>query len=499
MFVNKTPTSTSLSHSDGAERLQVFSTAQRTSRKSSKKSCEEKGVTNETTCSSCLGSERRRAKIKTSCIAQLQAIPATTPDVAMNRNQLTAHFFDMYYPATLPSRTTIVDKLRQWMQPEHGAVALAAADSMILLHAAQSTGDANSRKNGMRRYSMALQLLRDELQNPESAHNDSVLGAVEIMGVVETRLLKSLEDNRDSISRAHTRGLYALVHARGPVTLQSSVGKDILLQHLHGPLMVSLIARRASIFGNPDWQKAFQDTGDDDRGKMYQLTALGCCVPEAFEKVDVTINNAAATSIDYMNVLTKLIKLEDRFLVWLLDRYRRLSSGEPYRICTASLSTPSYNLPAELMESYPFPVVVEYDSFMDLLAHLNYWGLLLMLRRTILDVLIALEFAHPDSASLDRSSHVRVKCSEVADLFCQSICYVYGLPKHQRMVARQGMVAFLIAIIPWYEFDRDDKKVDWCRILLRAFQDGDKDLELVEPIQHTWVTKLYVGWVNMAF
>lgn len=426
-------------------------------------------------------------------------MPPATPDAAANRNQLTAHFFDMYYPATLPSRSTIIEKLRQWMEPKHGAVALAAADSMVLLHAAQSTGYVSLRKDGMQRYHVALQLLRDELQNPGSACDDNVLGAVEIMGVVETRLLNRLEDDGDSMSRAHTRGLYALVHARGPSTLQSSVGKNILLQHLHGPLMVSLVDRRASVFGNLDWQNAFQDTGGDDKGKMYQLTALGCRVPQAFERADRTLNNDAATSIEYMELLTELITLEDLFLVWLLDRYRNLSSGEPYRTTATSLSSLFHNLPAKLKERYPFPVIVEYDCFMDLLAHLNYWGLLLMLRRTVLDVLIGLQSAHPISASLERSSHVRVKCSEVADLFCQSICYIYGLPKHQRMVARQGMVAFLIAIIPWYKCDQDEEKVDWCRILLQTFQDEDKDLDLVEPIQHTWTTKLYVGWVNMAF
>lgn len=453
----------------------------------------------ETTCSDCPSSGKRRAKTKPSSFAQLLAMPVATPDAAVNRNQLTAHFFDMYYPATLPSRITIVDKLRQWMEPKRGAVALAAADSMILLHAAQSTGDASLRKDGMHRYHMALQLLRDELRNPESARDDSVLGAVEIMGVVETRLLKSLEEDGDSMSRAHTRGLYALLHARGPLTLQSSVGKNILLQHLHEPLMVSLVARRASVFGEPDWQKAFEDTGDGDKGKMYRLTALGCCVPQAFEKADTTINNDAATSIEYMDLLTELIKLEDRFLIWLLDRYRKSPSGEPYQTTTTSFSTSFHNLPSGLKERYPFPLVVEYDSFMDLLAHLNYWGLLLMLRRTILVVLTALETADQSAASLERSSHVRVKCSEVADLFCQSTSYIYGLPKNQRMVARQGMVAFLIAIIPWYKYNQDQERLDWCKILLRTFQEEDKDLDLVEPIQHTWTTKLYVGWVNMAF
>lgn len=227
LFINKTQGSASLSHSEGSERKQVFSTAQRTSRKSSKKKgC--KAVPNGTGLKSHLGPNKDDSKTELSCPAQLQPIPATTLDATVNRNQLTAHCFDAYYPAALPSRAAIVDKLRQWMEPKSGAVALAAADSMILLHAAQSIGAGGLRRDGMRRYHMALQLLRDELQNPQSARDDSVLGAVEIMGVVETRLLENFEEDGDTMSRAHTRGLYALLHGRGPLILQSSIGKDIL-------------------------------------------------------------------------------------------------------------------------------------------------------------------------------------------------------------------------------------------------------------------------------
>ena len=249
LFVNKTARSTFLSHSEGSERIELLSTAQRNTRRSPETS---NGAT----------TTSRPARV-----ARSQMMPATVTFAAINRVQLSAHFFDSYYPVCMPERAKVVNKLRQWMEPKRGVLALTAADSMILLHAAQTTGSLTVRKDGMLRYSKALQLLHGKLQNPKTAHDDDVLGTVEIMGVVETRLLKSWDCA--VTGRVHTHGFQALILARGPLTLESNTGKDILLQHLHEPLMVSLLARKTSIFGSPDWQAAFQRSGGVDRGKMH--------------------------------------------------------------------------------------------------------------------------------------------------------------------------------------------------------------------------------------
>ena len=224
-------------------------------------------------------------------------------------------------------------------------------------------------------------------------------------------------------------------------------------------------------------------------------------MPGVFEKADAAINNKASTDIQYKNLLAELITLEDRFIKWLLDRYRQLPNGEVYGTTRATLSTLFHNLSPALKECYPFAVIVEYHSLIDALAHLNYWALLLMLRSTILDVFIALESGNPSSVTSGRCSHdSRIRCKEVADLFCQSACYIYTLPEHQSTIARQGMAAFLtMSILPWYSNNRDGGKMKWCNILLETFRNDHSELDLVETIRDTWTTKLYIGWVNMVF
>lgn len=504
-FINKTASSASLSHSEGSERIKLFSTAQRTSRKSLKErdghvvQFQTASGSRYLLSSSYDSSKKSKRRSKSLGIAQFQAVPVTLPSATVNRIQLTAHFFASYYPVCMPGQTKVIDRLRQWMEPTRGALAFAAADSMILLHAAQTVGCEVLRKEGMLRYHRALQLLSDKLQSTDSACDDTVLGAVDIMGVVETRLLKSSNEDFEITKRAHTRGLYALILARGPSIVRSNVGKNILLQHLHEFLMVSLLSRKASVFGTSDWQAAFQSIGYTCR--IHQLTALGCCIPQAFEKADTLINNKASTSVQYMELLTELGRLEDCLSNWLLNRYRELECRKTYWTTTASQSPLFHDQPVALQECYAFPDVVEHCSFMDALAHINCWALTLMLRRTILNVVTAQEAADLSSATSGRSIHnVRASCNEVADLICQSTCDFHRLPKHQSMIAKQGILAFLmVAILPWYSYAQDEEKIRWCYILLKAFQDEHTDLDLPETVQHTWTTRLYIGWVNMAF
>lgn len=507
LFVNKTAGSTSLSHSEGSERKKILSAARFTTRKPLKEDGVRVVRPRTTPLSAQLllpkvdNSQAYRRRKKQSGMAHFQVVPATPRSDVVNRIQLTAHFLESYYPAGMPGRTRVVEQLRQWIEPKRGAIAFAAADCIILLHAAHGTGDEILRKQGMLKYSKVLRLLRDKLPDPETVRSDCVLGAVESMGVVEARLLESLDGDMEETKRAHSSGLYALILARGPSVLQSNMGRSILLQHLHEFLMVSLLSRKASVFGNVEWQTAFESIEHDDIGTIRQLTALGCCIPQLLEQADAIIYDNASTDVQYTDLLAELIVLENRFSRWLQDRYRRFPGSKPYSTTAPSLPILFYCQSTVLQDCYPFPVVVEHHSFMDAMAHLNYWGLLLIVRRTILDVLISHEATDSSSAFLEGSSRGgHARCNEVANLFCESIDYIYKLCKHQSMIGKQGIVAFLMAfVLPWYSYDQNEEKVEWCSRLLQFFQNEHTSLDLVETIQQTWTTKLYIGWINMAF
>jgi hypothetical protein len=233
---------------------------------------------------------------------------------------------------------------------------------------------------------------------------------------------------------------------------------------------------------------------------MYRLTALGCCIPAAFEQADVLISNQWSAFHQYAELLAQLTALEERFVEWRQHRLKKTSFGRAHEN-TADASSILRNQSTRRKAYSAIPTPDHGDSFLDALAHMNFCGLLLMLQKTILDVLVSLESAQPSSSHQHLSSlDMRSKCSETADLFMQNAPYVRSLSGPRGRAAKQGMIAFLIAIIvPWYCSNQDVGKVSWCRNLIEEFQEEHEDLDLVETVHNGWTTKPYIGWINMAF
>ncbi|KAK4916606.1 hypothetical protein LTR49_015439 [Elasticomyces elasticus] len=405
---------------------------------------------------------------------------------AAYRAQLLGNFLDDYYPSGMPEKAVICVKLQQWFEPQRGKVARAAADSMLLLYAGGVGSDESVRREGLRRQQMALRLLQNAFP------------------LYRTRLqMRQFFRSRevDEPYGAHARGLHALILARGPEVFDSIITRDLTLNFLHLPLMISLLARKECVFGRPEWQTKLNSISQR-KGKMYQLAALGCLLPSLFEKADKVLNDKHLTFDTNTNLLSELVALESQFLDWLIKRYQSQPHSQPYRTVAASGGTLPLNPPI----TYPFATTIMHNSFLDALAHFNYWALVLMLRETILDIgslapedVLALSSGVAPEKQRQRW---RDACAECADSFCQSVPYLLTLPDAQQDVATQAACASLLPLVkPYYIRVGDEAKAAFCATMISLARDDSiqSTARFEDRAKAGWTTRSYLGWCIMAF
>ncbi|KAK3641623.1 hypothetical protein LTR56_011225 [Elasticomyces elasticus] len=419
---------------------------------------------------------------------------------AAYRAQLLGNFLDDYYPNGMPEKAVICVKLQQWFEPQRGKVARAAADSMLLLYAGRAGSDDSIRREGLRQQQVALRLLQDALITlSDPATDESLFGAIDILEVCDKQFFRSNE--MDEPYGAHARGLQALILARGPEVFDSSITRDLTLNFLHLPLMISLLARKECVFGRPEWQTKLNSIGQR-KGKMYQLAALGCLLPGLFEKADKVLHDANSKFETNTNLLSELVALESQFLDWSVKRYQTQPYSQPYRTVTASDGT----LPLDPPIRYSFATTITHNSFLDALAHFNYWALLLMLRETILDIgslapedVLALS---PGVAPGKQQQRWKEACAECADSFCQSLPYLLTLPDAQRDVATQAACASLLPLVkPYYIRVGDEAKAEFCSNMISSAQNGrlQTTAKFEDRAKSSRTTRAYLGWCIMAF
>ncbi|KAK5696205.1 hypothetical protein LTR97_008625 [Elasticomyces elasticus] len=419
---------------------------------------------------------------------------------AAYRAQLLGNFLDDYYPSGMPEKAVICVKLQQWFEPQKGKVARAAADSMLLLYAGGAGSNESIRREGLRRQQVALRLLQDALSTlSDPATDESLFGAIDILEVCDKQFFRS--DEVDEPYGAHARGLQALILARGPKVFDSSITRDLTLNFLHLPLMISLLARKECVFGRPEWQKKLNSISQR-KGKMYQLAALGCLLPGLFEKADKVLHDKNAKFDTNTNLLSELVALESQFLDWSIKRYQSQPHSQPYRTVAASNCT----LPLDPPITYPFATTIAHNSFLDALAHFNYWALLLMLRETILDIgslapedVLALL---PGVAPEKQRQRWKEACAECAHSFCQSLPYLLTLPDAQRDVSTQATCASLLPLVrPYYIRVGDEAKAAFCAKMISSAQDGGLQTTAIfeDRAKSSRTTRAYLGWCIMAF
>lgn len=499
LWINKTSHSTSLSHSEDVVRLSIFRHAQRTARSNRKATA---GRDSTSTLS------RRAKKRDDRIVEDDQAVfdamiceIRTVQSAAVHRMQMTAQFLDLYYADDLPYGDSVRNKLQQWFNPERGAAARVAADGILVLHAARMRDSQDLFREGLRHHQNAIRLLGDALKkSPNPAQDDSLFGAVEVLGVCDKEFFSANGDSPDDGNDAHARGMHALILTRGPEVLDHGITRDLTLSFLHVPLMSSLLARKACAFGQPEWQARLYPAIALS-GTACELTAIACLLPGLIEEADRLLGASDAALADHTQLLSRLTALEARFQDWIASHYRSHPENIAYQV--AATDDAVFSCQALGLSGYPFASLIEHGSFVSVLTHYNYWTVLFLLRRTINEVGIV---ATEDLESFLGVSTTWIRrqwadaCTECADMFCQSVLSALSLQSSQRRIAIEIVFVFMQAYIGQrYVQTGDSIKSEWCADVARYAREetARAGLANIEGGRIGWLSKQYLGWFNM--
>lgn len=386
------------------------------------------------------------------------------------RVQLKGAFLDAQFPTAFVDRQQVSEIIDDWLVPRGDAMA-AAVDTLLLVQHGLNTGDKRYKIEGKRRHEAALQLLNDGLRKPGAATNDSLLGAIDILGACAMFLDITNGDNRWVV---HCRGLCGLLALRGPHSLDSQFSRNLVCNFRHVALMDALQTRKSFVFGQPEWLHRMQEIEADH--PAVKLHAIACEVPALLEETDRIVATRGRWVPTITETYAALVDLEKRLQDWLLQCYKHMPDQPPYRIVGIK-HFPLY------LEQYshldtPFSKCLEFSSKIDTIRHGYYWTVLLVLREAIYDLAIArpasLCITVPDQAFL------RKRVYECADSLCQTVPFASSDISHPigSSSSFPSYVGGALSIccplqfaMKWYQKQGDSVKADWCEEIISDVRD----------------------------
>ncbi|KAF2164875.1 hypothetical protein M409DRAFT_56235 [Zasmidium cellare ATCC 36951] len=395
---------------------------------------------------------------------------ATISSTSSYRVQLKAAFLDAQFPPAFVDRQQVSEIIDDWLVPRGDAMA-AAVDTLLLVQHGLNTKDKRYKIEGKRRHEAALQLLNDGLRKPNAATNDSLLGAIDILGACAMFLDITNGDNRWVV---HCRGLCGLLAMRGPHRLDSQFSRNLVCNFRHVALMDALQSRKSFVFGQPEWLKRMQEIeADRPAARMH---TLACEVPALLEEADRIVATRGRWVPTITETYAQLVDLEKRLQDWLLQCYKDLPTKSPYRTMDIK-HFPMY------FEQYghlntPFTKCLEFSSNIDTVRHGYYWTVLLALREAIYD----LSIARPAALCITTANQTFLKkrVYECTDSLCQTVPFVCSDSLHHigSSASFPSYVGGALSIccplqfaMKWYQKQGDHAKVDWCDEIISDVRD----------------------------
>ncbi|KAK5121411.1 hypothetical protein LTR85_005243 [Meristemomyces frigidus] len=253
-------------------------------------------------------------------------------------------------------------------------------------------------------------------------------------------------------------------------------------------LMDALMARKACLFGEPQWIVAARRTFT---GHVAELSNLAMRIPAILEQADKLVHAKRATPdvCEIATALTFCVELERELMDWRLQWYRdpavevhptdishkSASCAQPYR--TAGIE----KYPA-FLERFPdvaraFSTVIEYPSFTAAAWHDYYWACLITLREAILDV--SRLNPQPLLRSSNQDEVLTAAVYECADSLCQAVPFT----RENYANCFSGILVIsgpLQLASKWYERQGDVAKLAWCRAMEDDLNSGPLNVPYVQ-------------------
>ncbi|KXL47486.1 hypothetical protein M433DRAFT_528070 [Acidomyces richmondensis BFW] len=398
------------------------------------------------------------------------------------RDQLFMNFTNAHFPVDLPSRYVVLPKLSDWFSPRSPAMA-AALDCLLLVQFAADTGHEGCKIEAKKRHQAAIQHLRRELQKPNAATDDGILGAIDALCIGE--MYAEISQGAD-VWKHHARGMCKLVKARGPQSINTPFARDVIIDSLHVALMDAIIARKAFIFGDKEW---LDYTAQFKNRRMCHLLNIGCRIPTLLERVDRVAQENNIDPRDMTDLLRELKDVELRLSNWLLDWYKARDNVLQYWPVSITQFPKFVHQYGAL--AHVFPLAFKFRSILDAFGHIYFWTLLLPVREAICDVA-----KHPQAPFLQSSAHLVAAANECAYALCQSVPYKSSeSPKCTcGVLATCGPLMFAAQ---WFDKQNDQQRANWCRTICETLDRGQA--HVAELRKSVCLPRAFAGWMAVAF
>ena len=402
------------------------------------------------------------------------------------RQQLIVNFYDAHFPRGISTRFIVLDKIIDWSKPRSAAMA-AALDCLLLIQLGIGSGNVAALLESKKRHHAAVLLTRKAIEKPNAYQDDGLIAAVDALGICE--IFTESSDGHGAW-RMHSRGMTALLKARGSRVLRRRFPSNVFIDGLPSALIDAILSRKALVFANPDWQS---EMGRQYKSRFPRLLALGCHIPGLLERLDeLRLQGQSNESI--LQLLEEFGELDEKLNTWLLDWYRsQPADRQPFRMTSVT------NFPDFVAQfgtaSGTFPKAQVFPTLLSAVAHSFYWTLLMIIRTAAYDATTLLprhmkHYARPD---------VRMSAADgCASSICQSVPFLLATRNPTVMGSRVvcGPLQFAQS---WYERKGDKMRMDWCEQVTKKLS-----RQLSAQLHWAFMQKIVclprglVGWLTMA-
>ena len=397
---------------------------------------------------------------------------------------------DYEFPPEAPLRRQLGIVYSQWLKP-CGVAMQTAVDCVLLLYFARTTGKTGLHHRIQRLHISVIEALRTGIQAPDAAHNDSILGAIDVLAIAAQ--FRELAPTKYSWV-THADALERVFEARGPLGLSSSVfARNVLFNFVFIMLVRAIDTRKPLFLGKPDWQMAMQPHCDSI---MSPVALIAARIPTILAQVDYLLQQPKSRSESFVTLLvSEITGVKAKLKNWLDTWYPASSSLRPvvFRIATLEERFPQFlqrfhHLPC----LFPFASPHTFDIALDAMHYGWYWICLLETQQAAL-TLATFVSTNPNSRFLATRSEspdqLLEECNKVAEALCRTIPYL--LYAEQLPYAQTAICTVVTYAEKWYERTKQRVKAGWCQSIRSDLENQDLNNPLEGDL--SCVKRVFVG------
>ena len=406
-------------------------------------------------------------------------------------------FLDGEFPPGTFLRRHLVTMYSDWFESRGKAMQL-ATDCVLLLSLTRSNTFLSPTDCETRRlYGAALEQLRLEIEAPDAAQDDGVLGAIEALTLIEQFQDKPPTNTPSACNwLTHFRGLERCFEVRGPSSLESSYARNLLLNAAPLMLINAVELRQAHFLGRPEWQEALEPYADN---AMVRLTLRVARLPEILVHVNQLPHIQDASHVVESATLTMR---EAGELTLALENWWQAIAADPScpqqeQPCTISLEDafPEFVQQFQHLEPrFPFASPREFEKGLDAIHHTWYCICRLLTEQAMLDIVTLLLDRVPPALGAPRPLMKRIQCltdgcNILADSICRAVPYLHSVQQVPYTVA--AICSALMYANRWYEkYEDQSHKAAWCQGVRRGVEKVDDEFLGRSP----HVKRHFSGW-----